>query len=548
VGLADPLAYGYLRLDPALGPLLLGELTENEHAGVRDRWAEALAAFAAALYRAQFGDNPAMGSALTLLDLPNLLGALEHLARGAPADRVIEVAIVIESLLQNLGRPKALGQASRVREAAAVALGAWSHARCLAESEAVDRLLDAGRYREALGAAESVLARAQAAGEDAYDGAPYDLAMSLWQIGRARKQAGDGASALPPLREAQERFQRLADAGDRVAARMVSVAITESGDSLQTLGRLDEAALAYEESIKLDERRGTTRDVAVGKGQLGTVRLLQQRYPEALSAFEDARRTFEQLAEPRYVAVSWHQIGVVHKQAGKPEAAERAFQASLRIKVQTGNHSGEAATLGELGTLYNMIGRLEEAVSFHRRAATLYAELHDLAGEGRQRNNLALTLFSLGRHDEARAEVLQAIQSKQPFGEAAGPWNAFATLAKIERASGNGAASSAARQRALDSYLAYRRAGGENTSGSARIFRLVEQAIAANQARAADEQLAALATRPDLPAYLKPLLPKLQLILHGSRDPSLADDAALDYDDAAELTLLLESLAAAAPA
>jgi len=34
----------------------------------------------------------------------------------------------------------------------------------------------------------------------------------------------------------------------------------------------------------------------------------------------------------------------------------------------------------------------------------------------------------------------------------------------------------------------------------------------------------------------------LLAILDGSRDPALATDPALDYDDAAELTLLLEML------
>ncbi len=38
------------------------------------------------------------------------------------------------------------------------------------------------------------------------------------------------------------------------------------------------------------------------------------------------------------------------------------------------------------------------------------------------------------------------------------------------------------------------------------------------------------------------LFPKLQAVLRGSCDRSLAADPALDYDDAAELTLLLETL------
>jgi hypothetical protein len=40
------------------------------------------------------------------------------------------------------------------------------------------------------------------------------------------------------------------------------------------------------------------------------------------------------------------------------------------------------------------------------------------------------------------------------------------------------------------------------------------------------------------------MLPKLHAILHGDRNPALAADPALDYDDAAELLLLLERLGA----
>ena len=42
----------------------------------------------------------------------------------------------------------------------------------------------------------------------------------------------------------------------------------------------------------------------------------------------------------------------------------------------------------------------------------------------------------------------------------------------------------------------------------------------------------------------KLLISKLQAILRGERNPALADDPNLDYDDAVELQLLLENLAA----
>ncbi|MCP4590563.1 MAG: hypothetical protein GY842_07455, partial [bacterium] len=46
----------------------------------------------------------------------------------------------------------------------------------------------------------------------------------------------------------------------------------------------------------------------------------------------------------------------------------------------------------------------------------------------------------------------------------------------------------------------------------------------------------------ELPGYLRPLIPALLAVVDGSRDPALAPDPDLDYDDAAEILLLLERL------
>ncbi len=56
-------------------------------------------------------------------------------------------------------------------------------------------------------------------------------------------------------------------------------------------------------------------------------------------------------------------------------------------------------------------------------------------------------------------------------------------------------------------------------------------------------EVAQLLEHPDLPAWAKALIPTLQAILDGSRDPALAENPDLDYDDAVEVRLLLETLA-----
>jgi tetratricopeptide (TPR) repeat protein len=541
VGLGEDMGYGHLRLDPGLPPYLLGEMAVAEVDATRLRWTEAMAQLTGFLYE-QRSKDAQLAAQLTLLELPNLLAMLEWLQDQWLPERVVNLAHSVETLVANLGQPQALALATRVREQAAQRLGDWSHARNVTESADIDRLLERGELQTAHAAARQLLQRCLTAGETAYPRAAYDIASAHMKLGRVLKRGGAAEDALKALAEAQRRFQQLTDAGNASAEGMASGAITETGDCLRALGRLDKAAAAYEEAIERDKAKGRVRDVAVGKFQLGTVRMLQKRYREALDAYVEARDTFEALGEPGMVATAWHQIGMVHEQAGQFEPAEQAYRQSLAIRVRENDLAGQASSLGQLGNLYDAMGRLEEAATFYRQCGEVYVRLQDLASEGKSRSNLADTLIKLNRHDEARQELQRAIECIKPFGHASEPWKTWSTLENLERATGHAEAAHAARQQAIQSYLAYRRAGGVSQSNRAQLFALVVQAIQQNDLREARQLLSQLASRPDAPAFVKTLVAKLQALLAGDRNPALAADPELDNRDAAELQLLLEAL------
>ena len=138
----------------------------------------------------------------------------------------------------------------------------------------------------------------------------------------------------------------------------------------------------------------------------------------------------------------------------------------------------------------------------------------------------------------------RAIVCKQPFGHAAEPWTTFAILSKIERDAGRPDSALEARRRAIETYLAYRRDGGENQSGggTAQLCEGLLGAVKDGQLAEFGAALNQLDGESDKPAYLGPVLVALRAILAGNRDPALADDPALDFDDAAEILLLLERL------
>ncbi|MDQ2706811.1 MAG: tetratricopeptide repeat protein [Actinomycetota bacterium] len=545
VGLGEDMGGGHLRLDPGLAPYLLAELAPEEADVLRTRWADAMAGLARYLYGESNKDARRV-SGLTLLELPNLLAMLDWLNTRQPPDVLVDLAARVEQLVAGLGQPRALARAVRVREQAAQQLGGWSGAGFNAASAEIDRLLERGELPAAHTAAQRLLTRALAAGDTAYPAAAYHVARAHWRLGSVLQRGGAAQAALAPLAEAQNRFHRLSEAGNRNAELMHSGTFTEIGNCLADLGRLDEAAAAYEEHIRRAPKLGDLRGVAVAKGQLASVRRLQKRYAEALDSHAEARDTFEGLGEPRMVAVVWHQIGIVHYEAGQFEPAEHAYRESLAINVRENNLAGQASTLSQLGSLYAAMGRAEEAVTFYQQAAHIQAGSGNLADEGGTRSNLAYILHGLGRYDEARRELQRAIECQTPYGHAAQPWKTWAILENLERATGHPEEAHAARTRAIDAYLGYRRDGGDSHSNSFQLFSVVADAIRDNTEDQAAHQLHGL-IKPDHPPWFITLIRQLHAILAGSRDPGLAADPALDYGDAAELILLLEALHTADP-
>jgi tetratricopeptide (TPR) repeat protein len=544
-GLARPNPYYHLSLNPALCPYLKTSLSEEEQQSLTAGWLEAMAAYLGYLVQQQ-DQNTELAATLTLLELPNLFALLDRSQAVADPETTIERATSLYCLLRWLGKPRLLERLARVREAAAAALGeGWSHARFEASRTRIEQQLAAKQLREALAGAQQLLQQAQAAGEAAYTEADYDLAAAFFSLGWVL-QTGDGAQqALPLLQEAGRRFEAIANASDNnAAAGMASACLGEQGTCLLLLGRYEAAAAAYEEAIRRGEQLENLRSVAVGKCQLGTIRLYQQRYAEALEAHQQARDTFSCLNEPGSVAIAWHQIGMVHQKAGQPEAAEEAYNQSLAIKVRLGDHAEQASTLGQLGNLYSdVLQRPEEAVAFYRRAAEIYGEIGDSAKEGATQNNMALNFVKLQRCEVARQAIRRAIDCKAPFGSAAEPWKSWDILATIETAAGNGASAAEARHQALEAFLAYRGDGGENQSGSGRLALEVRQALASGDPGEATSLLQQLAADPRAASML-PFLTALQAITAGSRDRSLAEDPGLSYDQAAEVLLLIEALGA----
>jgi tetratricopeptide (TPR) repeat protein len=404
----------------------------------------------------------------------------------------------------------------------------------------IERLLQHGDIQAAYKQAHALLKKVKTVGPQAYSGADYDLAMAHGLFGRVLRTSGQADFALKMYIESELLFENL---DEKEAERMVSLVLTEQADCLCDLGRLDEATEIYIEAIKFSEKSKDHRQLAVCKGQLAMVRLIQERYQDSLTGYDEVRAIFEGLDEPTMVATTWHQIGVVHGKAGYCEEAEKACLRSLKIYTQINNRAGQANSLGLMGNIYiNCWNRPEEAIKFYRQAANIYVELGDVRYEGAARNNIAGTLLKLKRHGEARQEISRAIECAEEIGLVFKPWKTLNILQKIELAESHHDAAKAAWRDARNAYLAYRRQEGYAQADIGKLTDKIAKNVQQGKTKEVVQELTEIAEAEDTPGWLKVAAAKFLAVLNGSRDPALADDPALDYDDAAEVLFLIERL------
>jgi tetratricopeptide (TPR) repeat protein len=547
IGLAKDVECGHLSIDPALPSYMLCELnTPNQIEALeamKARWAEAMIALVATLEKLRH-QNTEVAARLTLLELANLMSLLKWMQSNAKPDVVTILASSLESLLADLGRKQSLAQITLVREQVASELKEWGRARFTAQMERIERLLEQAAFSDAQTAAEQFVRQALSAGGKAYDGADYDIAMAHFLLGRVLEISGKAEAALEQLAEAQRRFLVIANSRDTDAEQMTLCVYAEIADCLMDLWRWDEAMAIYQECVGHYLSHGNLRGAAVCKGKIGKAYFYQGHFADALTINQEMLSIFTDLQEPGSMAIAWEEIGKVYKETKRLDQAERAYRQALALNVQQNHLSGEASCLNELGKLYEEMGRLDEAVSFFQQAIDSFIKLQDQRYEGFVRQNMALALIQLQRYDKARNELRRVIECNGPYGNAVQPWLVWNILYDLEKATNNFQSAAYARRQAIALYLAYRRGGGQcNTSGAwpivvAQTLLLGTQDQVTTLFVALDETLHAAADDSATQA----LIPKLQAILRGEHSLEMVEDEALNYDDAAELQLLLEAL------
>lgn len=234
--------------------------------------------------------------------------------------------------------------------------------------------------------------------------------IELFQVNDPSESRGDTLTANQVLERGAARAGRELASQPLLQANLLAAI----GEVYSSLGQLQRAAPALEETLRLRERNGAGRlDIARALGALSFLRHKQARFDEALALLDRSASLLQAyLDEPESALLYARQLsnrGLTLKNLGRYDLARVAYQESLtRLSAELGSDDPLVAKVyNNLGLLERELDRQSEAEALLRRAlaiyATNYGEMHPLwYGTA---NNLTMLLSEQGRLDEAEGLI-----------------------------------------------------------------------------------------------------------------------------------------------
>ncbi len=302
---------------------------------------------------------------------------------------------------------------------------------------------------------------------------------------------------------------RLAEWRDRTALSL------ELGDTLRRVGRLDDAAEAYEaarSSVVRDEHgsAGTGGSQVAADAlvdfRLGLVEKSRGAHAEALTRYRSALARLGETGHDDVRAEILVEIGFAQSRAGDVDGSLRSCRLGLAACQRMGPQAVQGRDvmvrlLYTMGVAYYHQKKLVRAERFYRQGARLARRLDDPHAESVANNNLAAVAFERGDFARARDLFLLSLRLKERIGDLWDLTVAHNNLAEVALHLGDPEAALHQARRALE-LVGTLRARGE----SADVYRNAAEAYLAvgraDEALAHAERALALSEDPSGRVYL----------------------------------------------
>lgn len=195
--------------------------------------------------------------------------------------------------------------------------------------------------------------------------------------------------------------------------------IMNKASFLEQLGKYDDAAPLYYESIRIKEKAGQPRDLLSSYGNLSFFYRKINNLPESERYARLQLSIARQLNDPRFEGMAMASIGDLHVQKKQGDSAFHYFNQALAILKQANLDAPQSVVYTSLSKYYYETGKYEEALKNLEQSEKLRPP--GPAGQPASAGDLLLKgkiLRKLGKPKEAEVLLLRSLDLQKPTGVA----------------------------------------------------------------------------------------------------------------------------------
>jgi tetratricopeptide (TPR) repeat protein len=238
-----------------------------------------------------------------------------------------------------------------------------------------------------------------------------------------------------------------AGSGDVAETRLAHVRAV----SLQGVGRLPEAMLAYEEAVRTGLALGWLARAGAAAQQGGSLSWVVPDLRRGVWLAQRGLELAERRGSPAQVAGARVQAGALYDAVGDHRVALGLMEKALPFYEERGDLAGRALLIGNLGVIRAKLGDLDEALRLQEEALELARQDGDSLQLGRSLHSLGFLRHGRGELDLALALHTEAVGRFEAAGRRGDAAMALDAMGMVHRSLGDYAQALALLQRALES-------------------------------------------------------------------------------------------------
>ena len=215
-------------------------------------------------------------------------------------------------------------------------------------------------------------------------------------------------------------------------------------------GEYDKALDHFRIASELFSRSNDRRGVASTLSDIGVVHWLRGSYPTALEHHRQSLSLRRAIGDKRSIAHSLWSIGVVHRDSGSFKPALEMFRESMELRREIGDKPGAITSMCELGAVHEADGNLDEAMKILSDAYELACDIGDRLLQGEVLGRLADCELDRGHPEAARQHLDQALEIFLQLGSRMGIAECTRRSAEVQLTIGDGAGATIEAKKSLE--------------------------------------------------------------------------------------------------